>query len=103
MRQFKKTSYTLVLPLFFFFSITTFIQSPVHAAAQGDGSGYQESAELTNSSSESRINETLAGLSDERVRQMLIEELKKMPWKQRLQLLNKEWGREQYSAAYSGP
>ena len=77
MRQLKKTSRALVLPLFFFFSITTFIQSPVHAAAQGDGSGYQESEELTNSSSESRINETLAGLSDERVRQMLIEELKK--------------------------
>ncbi len=77
MRQLKKTLRALVLPLLFFFSITIFIQSLVHAAAQGDGLGYQKSAELTNSSSESRINETLAGLSDERVRQMLIEELKK--------------------------
>jgi len=67
----------MVLSLFFLFSIIIFIQSPVHAAAQGDGSGYRESGELTGSSSESRINETLAGLSDERVRQMLIEELKK--------------------------
>jgi len=77
MRQLKKTSRTLVFPLFCFFLITIFIQSPVHAAAQGDGSDNKESAELAGSSSESRINETLAGLSDERVRQMLIEELKK--------------------------
>jgi len=66
MRQLKKTSCALILSLFFFFSITIFIQIPVHAVAQKGRSGYQESAE--SSSSESWINEKLAGLSDEQVR-----------------------------------
>jgi len=63
LRQLKKTSSALVLSLFFFFSITIFIQGSVHAAAQGDRSGNQESEELNSSSSDSRINETLAGLN----------------------------------------